>query len=84
MSNMIEQDLIDAGFKRVEVSAKESGGDNGFYYYTYDFARGFSLITPASDKVEDEWHVEIFEVPEIRIKKRVELFDFIDTIEKHL
>jgi hypothetical protein len=81
---MTEQDLIDAGFERVDVSAKESGCDNDFHYYDYIFCSTFSLITPASNEVENGWFVEVFEAPEIRIKGRAELFDFIDTIERHL
>lgn len=51
---MKEQDLIDLGFE------KEFGDD--FYYYTYDFTNGFSLITNASDELLDnKWVVEIFE-----------------------
>ena len=80
---MIEQDIIDAGFKRVDVSAKESG-DKAYHYYTYNFTSRFGLITPASDEIEDEWFVEVFDAPEIRIKGRTELFDFTDTINKHL
>jgi hypothetical protein len=80
---MTEQDIIDAGFERVDVTAEESG-TNDFHYYDYNFCSTFSLITPASDEIQDEWFVEVFEAPEIRIKGRVELFDFIDTINKHL
>ena len=51
---MKEQDIIDLGFTK-------EFGDN-FYYYVYDFARGFSLITQASDEVvDDKWFVEVFE-----------------------
>tara|TARA_R110002072_G_scaffold292084_1_gene460504 strand:- start:728 stop:958 length:231 start_codon:yes stop_codon:yes gene_type:complete len=51
---MKEQDIIDLGFTK-------EFGDN-FYYYTYDLARGFSLITQASDEVVDnKWVVEVFE-----------------------
>jgi hypothetical protein len=80
---MTEQDIIDAGFERIDVSAEESGS-NAYHYYTYDFCSGFSLITPASDEIQDGWYVEVFEVPEIRIKGRTELFDFTDTINKYL
>jgi len=61
---MKEQDLVDLGFKK-EL------GDN-FYYYTYDFARGFSLITQASDEVVDnKWFVEVFETtPTIRFTNK--------------
>ena len=51
---MTEQDLIDLRFKK-------EFGDN-FYYYTYDFTRGFGLITQANDEVVDNnWTVEVFE-----------------------
>jgi len=61
---MKEQDIIDLGFTK-------EFGDN-FYYYTYDFASGFSLITQASDEVVDnEWFVEIFETnPTIRFTNK--------------
>lgn len=50
---MKEQDLVDLGFKK-EL-------DDNFYYYVYDFASGFSLITQANDEVvDDEWFVEVF------------------------
>ena len=57
---MKEQDVIDLGF------TKEL--DDNFYYYTYDFARGLSLITQASDEVVDnKWFIEVFETdPTIR------------------
>ena len=51
---MKKQDLIDLGFK------KEN--DDDFYYYTYDFTKGLSLITNANDEVVDnEWVVEFFD-----------------------
>ena len=65
---MKEQDIIDLGF------TKEITED--FYYYVYDIARGFSLITQASDEVVDnKWFVEVFETdPTIRFtdKKPIE------------
>ena len=51
---MKEQDLINLGFNR-EFS-------DGFYYYVYDFTRGFSLITNSSDElINGKWVVEVFE-----------------------
>ena len=65
---MKEQDIIDLGF------TKEITED--FYYYVYDIARGFSLITQASDEVLDnKWFVEFFDShPTLRFtdKKSVE------------
>jgi len=80
---MTEKDIIDEGFERIDISAEESGG-NAYHYYTYDFCSGFSLITPASDEIEDEWYVEVFEAPDIRIKDRWMLFSLIETIIQNI
>ena len=51
---MKEQDLINLGFTK-EV-------EEDFYYYVYDFTRGFSLITNANDElINGKWVVEVFE-----------------------
>ena len=66
---MKEQDLIDLGFtKQVEED---------FYYYVYDFARGFSLITSANDElINGKWVVEVFETSD-KIQ-----FTNIDSVKK--
>jgi len=66
---MKEQDLIDLGFKRTDVTAEESG-DEAFYYYTYDIGNGvISLITQSNDEVKDnDWHVEVFDDTSIRFE----------------
>jgi len=53
---MKEQDLVDLGFTKEFTEL--------FYYYTYNLARGFLLITQASDEVVDnKWVVEFFDHP---------------------
>lgn len=84
---MIEQDLIDLGFERTDVSEIECG-DDAFYYYTLDFSRGFSLITNSSDEVTTvagyhRWYVEGFEAPEIRFVDRSELEQFINIVNRN-
>ena len=80
---MKEQDLVDLGFERTDVSEIESGGDP-FHYYTLDFARGLSLISQASDEVIDnEWFVEFFETdPTIRFTVREHVEALIKIINK--
>lgn len=80
---MKEQDLIDLGFKRTDVSAEESG-DKPFYYFAYDIGRGvISLISPADNEVVgNKWFVEVFEDPSIRIENKKDLEDFIRIINK--
>jgi len=72
---MKEQDIIDLGF------TKEFGED--FYYYVYDLASGFSLITQASDEVVDnKWVVEVFENSTIRFTDKKPIKTLIKTINK--
>ena len=80
---MKEQDLIDLGFERVDVDEYESGGD-AFYYYTLDFSKGFGLISPSNDEVKDgEWHVEVFEAPEINFVEKKDVKQLIDIIKRN-
>ena len=62
MAKMTEQDLIDLGFEKQIVTKGQSDSPIDWHYYTYYFAKGFSLISQASDEVtDDKWFVEIFE-----------------------
>jgi len=55
---MKEKDLIKLNFKKNIVTAEESG-DYEFYYYSYDFKNGFSLISSENNDNND-FTVEIF------------------------
>lgn len=85
---MKEQDLIDLGFKRTDVSAEEAGDENGFHYYTYDFSdsRGLSLISNSNDEAEKEkqWSVEIFDCDNILFTDATELFVLINVLNLNL
>ena len=70
---MKEVDLIHLDFTRVSETAENSGCPNDFHYYTYDVG-SFSLISPASDEVEEDgWYVEVFDNPEIRFTNPTEV-----------
>ena len=80
---MKEQDIIHFGFERHDVTAEQSGHEDDWHYYTYDFTRGLSLITCDSDEAEriGEWYVEFFEVEqEIRFTDASKLQDLMDLI----
>lgn len=54
---MKEQDLKDLGFKKVKVSAEESGY-KAYHYYTFDFFKkdsAISLISTSSDESKNGW-----------------------------
>lgn len=84
---MIEQDLIDLGFKRTDIPAEESGA-NAFYYYVLDPVPGFGLISCASDEKtlvtgHYRWYVEIFEADSVRFVERKELEEFINIVKRN-
>jgi hypothetical protein len=80
---MKEQDLIDLGFKRNDVSAEESG-DVRFYYYTYNITDELSLIsTDDGEAKKDGWFVELFDYENIEFRNTEELKTLIDVIEKN-
>ena len=61
---MTEKDLKDLGFKKIKVSAEESG-DKPYHFYEYEFKNAdyFTMLSCDSDTVKskDDWTVEIFE-----------------------
>ena len=81
---MKEEDVIELGLKRTDVSAEESG-DEAFYYYDIDFGdqRGISLISPANNEVIDnKWFVELFEDNSIRIDTIEDLKELINILNR--
>ena len=83
---MKEQDLLDLGFKRNDVTAEESGAPNDFYYYDIDLGSNgsISLISPSNDEVENgNWYVEVFEDAKVMFTDKDDLKIFIDIINKN-
>mgnify|MGYP000205998418 CR=1 FL=1 len=81
---MVEEDLVQLGFERVDVNEEEHG-DKAFHYYTYDIGNGvISLITQSNDEVENNnWHVEVFDDSSITFTTVEELVKFIAIVEKN-
>ena len=80
---MTERELEILRFKKVEVSAEESG-DEPYYYYTHDVVNGLSFISNDSDDVKDgKWYVEFFntEIP-VRFHEMGEVLGLINTLTK--
>ena len=76
---MKENELIDLGFKKVIGELDEPD----WYYYTYDFASGLSLISCGSDELIDgEWVIEFFESGEFQTKSKIDTLQLIKAIEK--
>ena len=80
---MKEQDLIDLGFKRTDVSEEESG-DIPFYYYTYNITEEVCLISSDNGEAKkDGWFVELFDYENIEFRNPEDLKTLIDVIEKN-
>lgn len=78
---MKEQDLIYLGFEKRFGEPEQPN----WYYFKYDFGRGLSLISNASDELKDdkEWFVEVFEEEKIRFTDAIELATFINLIKRN-
>ena len=77
---MKEKELEALGF----LKCYGEDDQEGWYYYTYDFGRGFSLITNASDEVVDgKWFVEVFEEENIRFINSSDVMALIDLIKRN-
>ena len=80
---MKEQDLIDLGFERKDVTAEESG-DFPFYYYTYDITKELCLISSDDGEAKkDGWSVEMFDYDGIKFTNGEDLKTLITVIEKN-
>jgi hypothetical protein len=81
---MKEQDLIDLGFERNDVSAEESG-DVRFYYYTYNITDELSLISSDDGEAKkDGWSVEMFDYDNIEFTSKEDIEKLISLIEKNI
>ena len=81
---MKEQDLIDLGFERNDVSAEESGHVR-FYYYTYNITDELSLISSDNGEAKkDGWFVELFDYENIEFTSKEDVEKLISLIEKNI
>jgi hypothetical protein len=80
---MKEQDLIDLGFERNDISAEESG-DKPFFYFTYNITDELCLISTDNGEAErNGWYVELFDYENIEIRNLEDLKTLINVIERN-
>jgi len=59
---MREEELIEEGFERIDVTIEESGNKNDYYYYRYSFGNGFGLqSSDNTDSPKNKWKVSLDE-----------------------
>lgn len=85
---MTEQELIDLGFERVEVTPEQSGEEFGYHYYTMDIGTDFAkfcLISGSSDETDpDGWFVEIFQYGSFQFSSFAQTKGLIDILTSGL
>lgn len=80
---MTEQDIIDLGFERVDVTAGESGYPEDWYYYIYDFTDNLCLISCDNNEAQLEgWYIELFEETKIRFTDIYDVQELIKIINR--
>lgn len=63
-----EHELVEEGFEKVEVPTSESDNQNDYYYYELKLNENFTLISDASDEINNNnWNVHCYEI-DITIK----------------
>jgi len=56
---MKEEELIEEGFERIDVTIEESGDKEDYYYYRYSFGRGFDMYSTENTESskKNKWKV---------------------------
>jgi hypothetical protein len=76
---MTENELVDLGFEKVEITNDESQNGYDYYYYQKELCSGVLLhSTDNIDVVDDKWSLKSFEIPALNITQRVHYDQFLE------
>lgn len=79
---MTENDLIELGFKKVDILNKDSQNGYDYYFYEKELCNSLELYsTDNRDVIDDEWTILCFEIPAIRIKSKNHFMQFLDIMD---
>ena len=79
---MTENEIIKAGFSKVDISAEESG-DLPYYYYSLDFGLQYPLCLMANEK-GGEFVVTFLDYDHFEILEYSELVKLIEILNRNL
>jgi len=78
---MTEEDLINLGFEKVDITNDESQNGYDYYYYHKEVIPNLALHSTDSDDVRDNnWQLGCFEIPSIQINTPEEYLRFIEAV----
>lgn len=80
---MTENDLINLGFEKVDVSAEESGSETGYYYYALDIGKIGFLSNANDELINGEWVCYLLDFTTFRVFDAKDLGDLIDNIRRN-
>jgi hypothetical protein len=74
---MTEEELIELGFKRIDVLDEESQNGYDYYYYSYDKIPGITFLSCANDEaIAQKWIVYIEQIDTVKIPTKDLFLDF--------
>lgn len=78
---MTEEELIDLGFEKVDITNDESQNGYDYYYYHKEVVSNLVLHSTDSDNVRDNyWQLKCFEIPSIQINTLEGYLRFINAV----
>ena len=76
---MTEEDLIDLGFEKVDITNADSQNGYDYYYYQKELCSGVTMHSTDSIDVEDNnWVIKTFDIPAIEIRTREHYIQFLE------
>jgi hypothetical protein len=79
---MSEQELVDFGFEKIEITDDDSQNGYDYYYYQKEMCSGIVLhSTDNVDVEDDQWTLKAFEIPAIEIKTTDHYMHFLEVMK---
>jgi len=79
---MSEQELVDLGFEKVEITDDDSQNGYDYYYYQKEMCSGLVLHSTDNVDVKDnQWILKSFEIPAVEIKSKDHYLQFLEVMK---
>ena len=79
---MSEQELVDFGFEKVEITDDDSQNGYDYYYYQKEMCSGLVLHSTDNVDVKDnQWILKSFEIPAVQIKSKDHYLQFLEVMK---